>query len=205
MPGGWLVAVVAAYLLGSIPWAYLAGKGLKGIDLRQRGSGNLGATNVYRTLGAPAAVAVLALDALKGFAAVAWLPSFIAGASDPGWRIACGVAAIVGHVRPAFLLWKGGGKGVATAAGVFAALAPIPLLIAILAFGLVLLATRYISLSSLTGAVALSVAMGVQRGLRDPLFGVALVISVFVFWTHRSNIVRLRQGAEPRFGEKSAG
>jgi glycerol-3-phosphate acyltransferase PlsY len=199
-----LLGIVAAYLLGSVPWAYVAGRVLKGIDLREHGSGNLGATNVLRTLGAPAALFVLLADATKGAVPVLWFPRVFASSSAHAWAVAYGVAAIVGHVRPLFLLGRGGGKGVATAAGVFGALAPAAVLIAFAAFALVVLATRFMSLGSLAAAAALPIAIAILRGVRDPVFAAALAIGGLVFWTHRVNIGRLRRGVEPRLGQKPA-
>ncbi|HSA55987.1 MAG TPA: glycerol-3-phosphate 1-O-acyltransferase PlsY [Gemmatimonadaceae bacterium] len=195
-----LLALAVSYVLGSISFAYLAGR-LKGMDLRRHGSGNLGATNVLRTLGAPWAAAVLALDAAKGVAAVLLVPRLL-GPGPEAWPLACGVAAIGGHVWPVFLRFRGG-KGVATAAGAFAALAPVPFLAALAAFGLVLLATRYMSLGSLTGAAVLPVGVALLRGARDPLFFVSVGVALFVFWTHRANLDRLRRGVEPRVGQKT--
>jgi glycerol-3-phosphate acyltransferase PlsY len=201
-----LAALVASYLIGSIPWAYVAGRVLKGIDLRQHGSGNLGATNVQRTLGTPAAVVVLLLDAAKGAVPVLIAQRFLSDVSLAGMPIGllCGVAAIVGHVRPVFLLGRGGGKGIATGAGVYGALAPIPLLVAIGVFAVVVATTRLMSLASLTGAAVLPIAVAVTRGIRDPMFAITMFVSALVFWTHRSNISRLRRGIEPRVGEKAA-
>lgn len=195
-----VLALLVSYLVGSISFAYLAGR-FKRMDLRRHGSGNLGATNVLRTLGAPWAAAVLALDAAKGVAAVLLVPRLL-GAQADGWPLACGVAAIVGHVWPVFLGFRGG-KGVATAAGAFGALAPVPLLAATLAFGLVLLVTRYMSLGSLAGATVLPVGVLLLRGVRDPLLWVSVGVAGFVFWTHRANLDRLRRGVEPRIGQKT--
>lgn len=197
-----VLALAVAYLLGSMPWAYVAGRMVRGIDLREHGSGNLGATNVLRTLGAPWAVLVFLLDAAKGMVAVLWAPLLAAAPAPPWLRIACGIAAIAGHVRPVFLLGKGGGKGVATAAGVFAALAPVPLAIALAGFILVLVATRFMSLASLTGAVVLPAAVALAYGIHDPLFAVTAAVGAFVFWTHRTNLDRLRRGVEPRVALK---
>jgi len=202
------LGLVLAYMAGSIPAAYIAGKVTRGIDLRQHGSGNLGATNVYRVLGAKVAVVVLLFDAAKGAVPVLWFPRLIAPpVSDAGtltlWAIGFGVAAIIGHVRPVFLLWKGGGKGVATASGVFGALAPAAIAITLLVWLGVLVISGYMSLASLAGAVVLPVAIAVMGGLRSPLFAVSIVVAAFVFWTHRSNIGRLRRGEEPRFGRKT--
>lgn len=194
------LGLVVAYLLGSIPAAYVAGRLLKGIDLRQHGSGNLGATNVYRLLGLKVAVAVLLFDALKGALPVLLLPGMLdtSGAGAAWWPIAYGVAAIAGHVRSAFLLWRGGGKGVATAAGVFAALAPLPFAIATAVFAAVLAVSGYVSLASLTSAAVLPIAMLVFVGPRAPATAVSLLVGAFVFWTHRANIGRLRRGEENR-------
>lgn len=202
------LGLVLAYVAGSIPAAYIAGKVTRGIDLRQHGSGNLGATNVYRVLGAKVAVVVLLFDAAKGAVPVLWFPRLIAPpVSEAGtltlWAIGFGVAAIIGHVRPVFLLWKGGGKGVATASGVFGALAPAAIGITLLVWLGVLVISGYMSLASLAGAAVLPVAIAVMGGLRSPLFAVSIVVAAFVFWTHRSNIGRLRRGEEPRFGRKT--
>jgi glycerol-3-phosphate acyltransferase PlsY len=202
------LGLVLAYVAGSIPAAYIAGKVTRGIDLRQHGSGNLGATNVYRVLGAKVAVVVLLFDAAKGAVPVLWFPRLIVPpVSEAGtftlWAIGFGVAAIIGHVRPVFLLWKGGGKGVATASGVFGALAPAAIGITLLVWLGVLVIRGYMSLASLAGAVVLPVALAVMGGLRSPLFAVSIVVAAFVFWTHRSNIGRLRRGEEPRFGRKT--
>jgi acyl phosphate:glycerol-3-phosphate acyltransferase len=202
------LGLVLAYVAGSIPAAYIAGKVTRGIDLRQHGSGNLGATNVYRVLGARVAVVVLLFDAAKGAVPVLWFPRLIGSrVSDPStltlWAIGFGIAAIVGHVRPVFLLWKGGGKGVATASGVFGALAPAAIGVTLLVWLGVLVVSGYMSLASLAGATVLPVAIAVMGGLRSPLFAVSVVVAAFVFWTHRANIGRLRRGEEPRFGRKT--
>lgn len=201
------LGLVLAYLAGSIPAAYIAGRLTKGIDLRQHGSGNLGATNVYRVLGAKVAVVVLLFDAAKGAIPVLWFPRLFSAGADAAtveiWAIAYGIAAITGHVRPVFLLWKGGGKGVATAAGVFGALAPVAIGVTLLVWFAVLIVSGYMSLASLAGAVALPITILIIAGARTPLFPVSLAVAAFVFWTHRSNISRLRRGEEPRFGRKA--
>jgi len=199
-------ALVLAYASGSIPAAYVAGRAVKGIDLRTVGSGNLGATNVYRTLGSKVALVVFLVDALKGALPAALLPAAVLPPDAMGtdralwWALAFGIAAIVGHAKPVFLLWKGGGKGVATAAGVFAALAPLPFGLALAAFALVLWRTGYVSAGSLTGAVVLPVALVATRGISSPVTMVAVLVGIFVFWTHRANMARLRLGTEHRFG-----
>lgn len=190
-------AVLASYLFGSIPWAYIAGR-LKGVDLRTYGSGNLGTTNVLRLLGVPAAILVYLLDAAKGFAPVFWLPALFNFAPHGGWAIACGIAAILGHVKPIFLLFNGGGKGVATASGVFFALTPLATFASLAFFLLLLFTTRTMSLASLTGAAVLPIGVGLTHGVRSLVFGVSLGVAVFVYWTHRANIGRLRRGEEPK-------
>lgn len=197
-----IVAVLLSYLSGSIPFAAIAGK-LRGVDLRKHGSGNLGATNVFRVLGWKIGVLVFLADALKGALPVYYLPPRIVSPRDPIlWAIACGIAAIAGHVRPIFLKLRKGGKGVATAAGVFFALAPIPMAVTFVVFVVVVLATGYVSLGSMISAVVLPTFLLVTLGLRSPLFVVSTIIALFVFWTHRSNIGRLRRGEEHRFGKR---
>jgi len=200
-----VAAIVASYLLGSIPAAYLAGKS-RGIDLRKHGSGNLGATNVIRVLGTRIGLLVFAVDMAKGAIPVALFPRWIPASALPMGNatiaaILCGIAAIVGHVRPVYLKFGRGGKGVATAAGVFLALAPIQTTLALLIFAVVLLSSGFVSLGSLTSAAVLPILLGVTVGIRSPLFAISVVVAVFVFWTHRANIVRLRNGEEHRFGK----
>jgi glycerol-3-phosphate acyltransferase PlsY len=196
------LALTLAYASGSLPFAWLAGKA-SGVDLRAEGSGNLGATNVFRVLGWKIGLAVFLADALKGGVPVLLLPRHIDSAADPTlWAIACGIAAIAGHVRPLFLRFRKGGKGVATAAGVFFALAPVPMAITFAVFVAVVLGTGYVSVGSLVSAVLLPALLLVTQGPRAPLFLVSLVIATFVFWTHRANIGRLRRGEEHRFGKR---
>src|SRR3954469_20348057 len=142
-----IVGVIISYLAGSIPSAYLAGK-VRGIDLRQHGSGNLGATNVVRVLGAKIGGIVFLADFLKGFLPVYFLPPYTETLRPGLWALVYGAAAILGHVKPIFLLGKGGGKGVATASGVFTALALVPMLITQVVWVTVFAITRYVSLAS---------------------------------------------------------
>jgi acyl phosphate:glycerol-3-phosphate acyltransferase len=199
-----LLALLAAYATGSIPAAYIAGKS-RGIDLRKHGSGNLGATNVFRVLGPRIGVAVFAFDMLKGAIPVLYFSRWVEPAivSPPMAQILCGIAAIAGHVRPLWLAFGKGGKGVATAGGVFLALAPLETSLAIAGFALTLLASGYVSLGSMVAAVLLPVLLFLRSGAPSPLFVVCLLIAIFVFWTHRANIARLRQGTENRFGKRS--
>ncbi len=198
------LAVLLAYLVGSIPTAYLVGRA-NALDLRTVGSGNLGATNVLRTLGWRWGLLVYLIDMLKGVLPVLMLPGFARVAGGWPWGVVFGVAAIFGHVRPVFLLGKGGGKGVATASGVFFALAPVPAACALLAFILVVAVSRYVSLGSLIGASVLPAALAVQERGVTPLLLVSFAVAAFVFWTHRDNIGRLRRGEERRFGRAAEG
>jgi len=198
-----VVGLIVAYLVGSIPSAFLAGKA-KGVDLRAVGSGNLGATNVFRTLGWQIGLTVYIADCLKGFLPVALLPG-VTGTTEIGWRIAFGVAAIAGHVKPIFLLGRGGGKGVATASGVFLALAPMAMLFSMLSFAAVVAMFGYVSLGSLVSAVVLVLAVAVRGTGGIPLLGTVSLVAAFVFWTHRANIERLRTGTEHRFGKRGKG
>jgi glycerol-3-phosphate acyltransferase PlsY len=201
------LAIVASYLLGSVPAAYLAGRS-RGIDLRKHGSGNLGATNVIRVLGTKIGLLVFAFDAAKGAVPVLWFSRFVPASVIPLpssgvlIAIACGIAAIIGHVRPIYLRFGKGGKGVATAAGVFLALAPVQTLLTLIVFAVVLLSSGYVSLGSLMGAAILPVLLGVTAGVRSPLFALSVLVALFVFWTHRPNIARLRNGEEHRFGKR---
>lgn len=197
------LALVLAYVCGSIPSAYIAGK-IRGVDLRKHGSGNLGATNVIRVLGAKIGIAVFAVDVAKGAFPVYFFPGWaeiIAPLTPPLLAIACGIAAIIGHTRPVFLKFGKGGKGVATAAGVFLALAPVPAMLTLVIFAVVLLSSGYVSLGSLIAATMLPVLMYVTLGARSPVFPFSVLVATFVYWTHRANIARLRRGEEHRFGK----
>ena len=197
-----IVGVIIAYLAGSIPSAYIAGK-LRGVDLRKHGSGNLGATNVVRVLGPRIGGVVFLADFLKGFLPVFFLPPYTETLRPGLWALVYGAAAIMGHVKPIFLLGKGGGKGVATASGVFTALAPVPMVITQVVWLVVFAIGRYVSLASLVGAAVLPVAiLAWYRNPRSPIFIASVIIAAFVFWTHRANIGRLRRGEEHRFAKK---
>jgi glycerol-3-phosphate acyltransferase PlsY len=196
------VVLLAAYVIGSFPTAFLVGK-VNGVDLRSVGSGNLGATNVFRTLGWKWGLLVYVVDGLKGALPVLLLPGVIGMGTGWPWGVVFGLLAIVGHVRPVFLMGRGGGKGVATASGVFIALAPIPALCAMISFVIVVAMTRYVSLGSLVGAVVLPVALLLQQRAFTPLVIVSVAVGAFVFWTHRENIGRLRRGEERRVGRTS--
>ena len=198
-----LLGVFIAYLAGSIPFAYLAGKA-KGVDLRQHGSGNLGATNAMRVLGTRIGLLVYAADTLKGLLPVISLPRVIETSRPELWAIAIGVAAIVGHVRPVFLLGQGGGKGVATAGGVFFGLAWLPAFVAFLSFVAAVALTRRISVGSITAAIVLPVSIMIQRGVSHPLALICSGIALLVIWLHRGNIRRILDGTEPRINRGSS-
>lgn len=201
-----LMALLIAYLLGSIPSAYYAGKWGKGIDLRTVGSGNLGFTNAWRNLGPKWSIPVLLFDIGKGAAAV-----LIAKALLPGMEllpIFCGLVAILGHSWTIFLGFKGGGKGVATSAGVFLALTPVPMLITAIVFLAVLYTTRYMSLASIAGALALVISgwmfriFNIDAAPSLPVFLFSLAVAALIIIKHRSNIQRLLNGTEPKLGKK---
>jgi acyl phosphate:glycerol-3-phosphate acyltransferase len=193
-----VAGLAIAYLSGAIPSAYIAGR-LHGVDLRKVGSGNLGATNVVRTLGKKVGIPVYIVDTLKGLLPVLFLPAATGQPIQGLWHIAFGLAAILGHVKPVYLLFRGGGKGVATAGGVFLGLATVPTLVAFAMFAVVLKLSGYVSLGSLVAALTLPVAIALRSGI-TPVFWVSVVVATFVFWTHRANIGRLRRGEEYRFG-----
>jgi len=195
------LGLLISYLVGSIPFAYLAGRA-KGVDLRKHGSGNLGATNAIRVLGPRIGGLVYLGDTLKGTLPALLLPPRVDATHPELWAIAFGCAAIVGHVRPIFLLGKGGGKGVATAGGVFFGLAPIPALIALAGFVITVAATRYASIGSMVAAVLLPAMIFFFKGGVSPLFVISCAIGLFVVWMHRANIGRLRTGTEPKVGAK---
>ncbi len=194
----WLTWLAAGYLLGSIPTSYLAGRALFGIDLREHGSGNLGATNALRVLGVGPGICVLAIDALKGWVAVALAASYTGRPTDALLPLAAGTAAVLGHVFPAWLGFKGG-KGVATAAGVFAAAAPKALLVCLAVFTAVVYATRYVSAGSLAAALALPFSIHAW-GYSPACVKLGATVAVLVTVTHRANIQRLLKGEENRLG-----
>jgi glycerol-3-phosphate acyltransferase PlsY len=194
--------VLISYLLGSIPAALIAGRWMRGIDLREFGSGNLGATNVYRVLGLKSALAVFAFDVLKGLVPVLLFPRLTPGVPSVVTPILYGVAAIVGHIRPIYLRGQGGGKGVATATGVFFALAPVPMILAVSVWIAVFALTRFVSLASMFAAGALPAAVAIWYGSSNWLFAGSAAVSHFVAWTHRKNIERLSLGTEPRIARR---
>jgi glycerol-3-phosphate acyltransferase PlsY len=192
-----VISVVAAYLLGSIPFALLAARRWGGTDLRRVGSGNLGATNVMRASGLRAGVLVAALDMAKGAASV-MLAQRLTG-SDAGPAMAA-VAAVVGHVYPVWLRCRGG-KGVATAFGAFSMLTPVAAVPALGIFVAAASLTKYISLGSLLAAIALPPLVYAAGGA-GPAVIAAFAASVLIVFRHRSNLDRLRAGTERRLGAR---
>ena len=193
--------LVASYLLGAIPTSYLAGKWVRGIDLREHGSRNLGATNLYRILGWRFAVPVGFFDVAKGA-----VPVLLFGPRVPGvpyFPIWCGVAAVIGHVFSVFVGFKGG-KGVATAAGMVLALAPLAFPVVLVAWALIVWLTGYVSLGSIVAAALFPAADYVLHPARRSLVTVLVDVAIagFIIWKHRANIRRLLEGTENRFGRK---
>ncbi len=196
------VVALVSYLVGSIPFGFLFGKS-RGIDIRQHGSGNIGATNVLRTLGKKWGVACFACDFLKGLISV-WIALGISDGSPVAGIIAA-VSCIIGHNFPIWLKFKGG-KGVATSGGAVVALLPVTALLLILIWAMVFYATRYVSLASIAVAVALPIIVMISwltgMGADFPLLLFALIVGVLAVWRHRSNISRLMNGTEHRFERK---
>jgi glycerol-3-phosphate acyltransferase PlsY len=203
-----IIIVIAAYLLGSIPTGYLVTRA-KGIDIRAVGSGNIGATNVFRILGKPAGFFVLGVDGLKGFAACSWLADFVirsfAVAPDKveGLKIIAGVGAVLGHNYTCWLKFKGG-KGVATSAGVFLALAPRATGIALGTWLVVFALSRYVSVASIAAAVALPTAVWFTQNSRF-LGIVTTALGLLAICKHKSNVQRLIRGTEGRVSFKTKG
>lgn len=198
-----LVWLVASYLLGAIPTSYIVGRLGRGIDLREHGSRNLGATNVYRVLGWKYAVPVALIDVAKGLVPVVAFGSLAAGI--PYFPLYCGAMAIVGHVFSVFVGYKGG-KGVATAAGVILGLAPLALPVVLVVWAVLVRTTGYVSLASIVAAILFPLADWLfhpaRRGTVTVLFDLA--IAAFIVWKHRANISRLLAGTENRFRKSQA-
>ncbi len=192
------VLLVLAYAAGATPTSYVMGKGVYGIDLRTKGSGNLGGTNAFRVLGWKAALPVVAVDVLKGWFPVWYFPQ-LHGDVPWAWALAYGAAAIVGHV---FSFWVGfkGGKGVATSGGVFLAVAPLALLGGVVAWSLVMIATGISAAGSLAAALIVPVlVLFTPHQGGDVTLWFTVGLAVFVIWSHRSNIGRLMRGEESSF------
>jgi glycerol-3-phosphate acyltransferase PlsY len=196
---GWLLA---SYLLGAIPTSHIVSRTIARIDLRKHGSGNLGATNLYRVLGWKYAVPVALFDIAKGAIPVL---VFAPQASDSElFAVGCGVAAILGHVFSVFVGFKGG-KGVATAAGVMLGLTPLALSVAALVWAVVVRVTGYVSLASIAAAAILPVTVYLLEQPNSPeLLWIDILVAAGVIILHRKNIQRLIKGTENRFGRRAA-
>ena len=209
----YIMVAVAAYLLGSIPFGFLVAKA-KGIDIRSVGSGNIGATNAMRVLGKPAGIFVLLLDALKGYVAVKYLPIMMINfvgervglIFEPNdiqeLQIIAGIFAVLGHNYTCWLKFKGG-KGIATSAGVYLALAWPAVFIALVFFILAVLLTKYVSVGSIAAAIALVVTVWIMTPQSLFLCIVTTALGALAIYKHRSNIQRLMAGTENRLGKKS--
>jgi glycerol-3-phosphate acyltransferase PlsY len=194
-----LLATLIAYLLGSIPFGYLIVRWQKGIDVRATGSGSIGATNVMRNLGLIGFIATFLLDFAKGVAAVLIASRVASG--DSSWIAAASVAAITGHCFPLWLRFRGG-KGVATAAGVFTALAPVEVLISLAVFAVTVGIFRFVSLGSIISAASFPVLLHLMNRPPLPIVLGATVSAAIIIGRHHSNIRRLLTGTENRLGKK---
>ena len=191
------LVLAASYLLGSIPFSYLVAR-QRGVDVRTVGSGNVGATNVMRSVGKGAGLVAFVLDAAKGAVA-----ALIAQRSGLGTTVAslAAVSAIVGHMYPVWLGFKGG-KGVATGAGAFLPLAPLATGVALVVFAVTLAVTRYVSLGSMLGAISLAAAAALG-GAPTPVWVAAASMALLIVAKHRANIERLLAGTESRIGRRA--
>lgn len=191
-----ILVLLISYLLGSIPFAYPVVRFVSGGDIRDLGSGNVGATNVLRSTSKVAGIATLALDAAKGAAAVLIAREWM-GTDATGWMVLAGVAAIVGHVFPVFLKFQGG-KGVATGCGAFLVIAPLAILTAALVFVATVAVTRYVSLGSVLASASVPIASGLMGQPPVVMLG-ALAGAGLVIAKHHTNLRRLYQGRENKF------
>ncbi len=197
-----LLSISIAYILGSIPFSFLAGKILRGIDIREHGSGNAGATNTLRVLGTVPGVVVLLLDMAKGIVAVLIAKALINECNALYYElqiVGCGVMAIIGHILPVFLKFKGG-KGVATTAGVFMSLSTAPILLALLVFVLTVAISKYVSLGSILAAIT-AFSIELYRNIQGefnhlPTLILLGIMVIFIIYRHKSNIKRLLNGNE---------
>jgi glycerol-3-phosphate acyltransferase PlsY len=202
--GSWLpivAMVLVGYALGSIPFAWILARRLRGVDLRSRGSGNLGAANAFRATGTLIGLVTLALDVAKG-AATVLLAQRLSGGVGAAMPTAAGLAAVAGHVYPVWLRFRGG-KGVATACGAFAVLAPLATACAGLLFVVTIWWTRYVSVGSVVGTVALGPIAYFAEAPAEVVGG-AVAVAVVILTRHRANLRRVRAGVERRFGQGPA-
>ena len=194
--------LIASYLLGAVPTSYLAGRLFRGIDLREHGSRNLGATNLYRVLGWRYALPVGLLDAAKGLVPVLVFAPRVS--SSELFALICGLVAVVGHVFSVFVGFKGG-KGVATAAGVMLGLTPAALGVAVMVWAALVYLTGYVSVGSIAAAAIFPLAVYVLEPPDQPaMLWLDIAVAVAIVWLHRANIQRLLKGTENRFGRHAA-
>lgn len=207
-----ILTIILSYLIGSIPTSIIAGKLLRGIDIREHGSGNAGATNVFRVLGWKAGVVVLLVDVLKGVVSTVWVSRLALVGFD--WqpvnvRIVAGLCAVIGHIWTIFAGFRGG-KGIATGLGMVIGITPVGVLICVIVFIGVVAITRYVSLGSILAALALPMVLGVQKySLGDPIpvqtLSISMFIPLLVLYTHRQNLRRLFRGEENKLRLKKTG
>ena len=188
-----VLVLIAAYIIGSVPFGYVLVRLKTGQDVRSLGSGNIGATNVLRTSGRAVAVVTLLLDILKGYLAV-WLMAKFAGGS-PAWMSAAALAVMAGHAYPVFLKFHGG-KAVASFIGAFLYLTPVPMIAALLLFAIVAAATKHVSMGSIVMAGSLPLAVWFIEHPPAAVLFATLVAAIFIIYRHRENIARLRAGTE---------
>lgn len=205
-----VVVVIAAYFAGSVPTGVVLGKKLKGIDIREHGSKNTGATNAYRVLGPKLGITVLLIDILKGFLPVA-IAKYLAaiGQFPPTLIVVVGLIAIIGHTFSVFLRFKGG-KGVATSLGVFLAFEPFVMLIVVVVFIVIVGISKYVSLGSITAAsifpfLCYYLPKLFNKEPNIPVVGVSILVAVYIIIKHKSNIRRLVKGEENKFNIKREG
>lgn len=210
----WVACGITSYLLGAMPTGFLVGRA-RGIDVRRVGSGNTGATNVFRTVGKPWGVLTLIIDALKGFvpafafpllaAHLGWLSAYQGGLHDSSLQdlgLVCAACAIAGHNWPVYLRFRGG-KGVATSAGALIGLAPMTALIGLAVWAIIFGIWRYVSLASMLAALTISVVTWIKYPGQGLILPIAFtVLCTVLIWRHRANIQRLLQGKENRIGRK---
>ena len=192
------LVLLAAYLLGALPFSYLVARA-RGVDVRRVGSGNVGATNVMRSVSVAAGLLAFVLDAGKGAVAVV-----LARLVEPGLAlpVTAGVVAVLGHMYPVWLRFRGG-KGVATGAGIFLPLVPLCTIGALATFGLILAVTRYVSVASMLAAASLAV-YAFLAGAAPLVTSAAALMAALIAWKHRENVRRLVRGTERRMGQKPA-
>ena len=205
--GGLIAALALGYLSGALPWGLWLGRWFKGVDVRTLGSKNLGATNVYRTLGPPLGIATLVLDIAKGALPVALVPGLAVTRDFPGGRewcmVAVAAAAVCGHVWTCFAGFRGG-KGVATTVGTLIAIAPAAFGVFAAVFVATVALTRYISLGSVLGSLGFAITLALMSpgGMLSPTSVIGAALALLVIVRHRTNLVRLVQGSERRFSLK---